>query len=122
MALPSGFSLFYTHRSSGSAILTCQRPLQWTPIPDRRSTAIALQQLVGAPGQHSSDFSALASDPWNHHTIVAGCLVAHPGDHGGFGSLFDRDALGPSYGAAPDRRGMIGDGPCHLFGEIGVIP
>ena len=47
--------------------------------------------------------------------------MAHPGNHRSLGSLFDRDALGPGHGAAPDWRGMIGDGPCHLFGEIGVI-
>ena len=39
-----------------------------------------LQQFVGSPGQHAPDFSALAPDPWDHHAIVAGRCVAHPGD------------------------------------------
>ncbi len=74
-----------------------------------------------SPGQHSSNFTALASDPWDYHAIVAGRLVAHPGNHGSLGPMFDRDALCPGHGAAPDRRGMICDSPCHLPGEIIVF-
>jgi hypothetical protein len=47
--------------------------------------------------------------------------VAHPGDHGGFGPLLDRDALCPGYRAAADRRGVVGDGPCQPLGEAGVV-
>ena len=34
--------------------------------------------------------------------------------------LLDRDALGPGDRAAPDRRGMIGDGTGQPVGEVGV--
>ena len=91
-------------------------------FPDRLTTPIPLQQLMGSPGQHSPDLPPFALDPWNHHAIVAGRLVPHPGDHGSFGPLLDRNALRPGDGAAPDRRGMIGHGPCHPVGKIGVIP
>jgi hypothetical protein len=46
--------------------------------------------------------------------------VAHPGDHGSFGPPLDRDALRPATGAAADRRGVVGDGPCQSLGEAGV--
>jgi hypothetical protein len=46
--------------------------------------------------------------------------VTHPGDHGSFGSLLDRDALRSSHGAAADWRGMIGDGTGQLLRKIGV--
>jgi len=36
--------------------------------------------------------------------------VAHPGDDGGLGPLVDGDSFGPGDRAAPDRRGVIGDG------------
>src|ERR1019366_6887036 len=33
----------------------------------------------------------------------------------------DRNALGPSHGAAPDWCGVIGNGTGHSFGKIGVV-
>ena len=36
-------------------------------------------------GQHPPHFPAFAFDSWDHHVIVAGRLVAHPCNNGGFG-------------------------------------
>jgi hypothetical protein len=46
--------------------------------------------------------------------------MTHPGDDGGLGPLLDGDSLRPGDRAAPDRRGVIGDGPCQPVGEVGV--
>ena len=89
--------------------------------PSIVSPPIPLQQFMGSPGQHSSDLSPLALHPGDHHAVVAGRLVAHPGDDGSFGPLLDRDAFRPGHRAAPDRRGMIGDGTGQPVGKIGVI-
>jgi len=72
-------------------------------------------------GQHPSDFTAFSLHPWDYQRVVAGRLMTHPSDHGSLGSLLDGDAFRSGHGAAADRRGMIGDGPCHSLGEIGVI-
>jgi len=47
--------------------------------------------------------------------------MPHPGDHGGLGSLLDGDSLRPGDRAAPDRRGVVGDGPCETIGELGML-
>ena len=98
-----------------------QRLLQRTVIPDRLPTAIPFQQFVGPPGEHSANFPPLSFDPGNHHAVVAGRLVPHPGDHSGLGSLLDGNTLRPGDRAASDRRGVIGDGSCHPVGEISVF-
>lgn len=48
-------------------------------------------------------------------------MVPHPGDHGRFGPLLDRNALGSSDRAAADGRGMIGDGPSHSLCQVRVL-
>jgi hypothetical protein len=98
-----------------------QRLLERATIRHRLVPPIFLQQFMGAPGQHSSDFSALSPHPWNHHAVVAGRLMAQPGDHRYFGPLLNRNAFRPGDSSAADRRGMIGDGPCQAVGEISVI-
>ena len=76
---------------------------------------------MGPPGQHPTNLPPLSLHPGNHHAVVAGRLVPHPGDHGSFGPLLDRDTFGPGHCAAANRRGMIGDGSCHSIAKIGVI-
>jgi hypothetical protein len=46
--------------------------------------------------------------------------MPHPGDHGRFRPLLDRDALRPGHRAAADRRGVLGDGTGQPIGEVGV--
>jgi hypothetical protein len=87
--------------------LTGQRLPERTSLRHRLPTTVAVKQLLGPPGQYSPDLSALALHPWDRHAVVAGRLVAHPGDDGGFGPPPDRDALRPGHGAAADRRGVV---------------
>src|SRR5207248_2107946 len=93
---------FYWH--CGTA--TRQRLPQRASLRHRPPTAVAGQQLLRPPGQHAPDLSALPPDPGDHRAVVAGGLVAHPGDDGGFGPLLDGDALRPGHGPAPYRRGV----------------
>ena len=97
-----------------------QRPLQRTLLADRLAPPIPLQELLGPLRQHPADFPALALHPWDHGRVVSGRLMPHPGDDGGFGSLFDGDALPPCDRAAPHGRCMGGDGLRQPVGEIGV--
>ena len=46
--------------------------------------------------------------------------MPHPGNHGSFGTLLDRDSFRSGDGATTDRRGMIGDGTGESAGEISV--
>jgi hypothetical protein len=46
--------------------------------------------------------------------------VAHPGNHGSLGSLFDRNAFCPGHCSTSNRGGVIRDSPCHSVGKIGV--
>ena len=46
--------------------------------------------------------------------------MPHPGNDGGFGTLFDGDSLRPGDGAASDRGGVIGHGTGQPVGEISV--
>jgi hypothetical protein len=48
-------------------------------------------------------------------------LVAHPGDDGGFGPLFDGDTLRAGDGAAPDRRCVLGYRTGEPVAENGVV-
>ena len=64
-----------TKRSPQSGKRTRQRSLEGASFRHRFSKTIAVQQILGAPGQHSSDLSSLALHPWNYHTVVAGRLV-----------------------------------------------
>src|SRR4051812_14300255 len=84
--------------------VACQRPLERAVLPDRLSTAIPLQQLVGPPGEHPAALPPLPLDPRDRHAVVTGGPVPHPGDHGGLGPLLDGDSLRPGDRAAPDRR------------------
>jgi hypothetical protein len=90
-------------------VVTGKRRLQRTSITNRLSTTIAFQQFVGAPGQHSSDFPPLPLHPGERHRVVSGRLVAHPGNYGGFGSLFKRETLRAGDGSTSYRSCMIGD-------------
>src|SRR5579871_1767491 len=89
---PMLMHLIYACHSTRS---TRQGPLERTLLRGRLSTAIALQQLLRPPGQHAPDLSPLPLDLGNHHAVVAGGLMAHPGDHRRLGPLLDRDALRP---------------------------
>ncbi len=46
--------------------------------------------------------------------------MPHPGDHGGFRPLLDRDSLRSGDRPAADRRGMLGDRSCEALRQIGV--
>ncbi len=109
----------YRPFSSGKGFAR-QRPPERATLGGRPPTAIAVQQLVGAPGQHPTDLPPLALDPRDRHVVVARGPVPHPGDHGGFSPLLDRDASCPGDRAAADRRGVLGDGPCQPVGESDV--
>jgi WD40 repeat protein len=54
------------------------------------------------------------------HPVVARALVAHPGDHRSLGPLLDRNAFRPGHRAAPDRRGVVGNGTGQPVGDVGV--
>src|SRR5262249_51198453 len=110
-----------THRLVWCVVVTSQRLLQWTYFSNFFPTLIPFQQLLGAPGQHSTDFPTLPLHPWNHHAVVPGGLVAHPGNDGSFGPLLDGDSLGPGHCPRANRRGMIGDSTGQSVSEIGVI-
>ena len=64
---------------------------------------------------------ALSFDPRDHQSVGPGRLVAHPGDHGGFGSLLDRDTHCPRHGTTADWRGMVGHGSCQAVGKLIVV-
>ena len=88
---------------------------------DRIAAAIAIEQLLGPPGQHSPDFSPLSLGSGDFHIVVAGGLVSHPGDHGGLGAISDRYPAGTGDGAAADRRGVPGDGVGQPPGEFRMV-
>ena len=67
------------------------------------------EEFFGALGELAADFAALAFDPGDRHVVVAGSLVAHPCDGGGFGALLDRDTFGARHGATANGRGVSGD-------------
>lgn len=60
-------------------------------------------------GELAADGAAFAFNAGDLHGIVAGGLVTHPGDRGGFGALLDGNAFGARDGAAADGRGVRGD-------------
>jgi hypothetical protein len=95
-------------------------PAKRTFLRNRSGMAVCLQQLFGSLSQHAPDLAAFAFDARNHHAVVAGGLVSHPGDDRGFSPLFDRNSPGSSDGSASDRGGMIGDNFCELTSDIGV--
>ena len=80
---------------------------------DRGTGAVVVEEFLGALGELAADFPALAFDPGNGHVVIAGGLVSHPGDGGGFSALLDGDALGAGDRAAADRRGVGGDAIRH---------
>ncbi len=80
---------------------------------DRGAGAVVVEEFLGALGELAADFSALAFDPGNAHVVIAGGLVTHPGDGGGFSALLDGDALGAGYRAAADGGGVGGDAISH---------
>ena len=53
-----------------------------------------------------ADRAALAFNPWDDHAVVRGGLVAHPGDDGRFGPLFNRDTLSPGHRTGTDGCGV----------------
>jgi hypothetical protein len=109
-----------THRLVECHVVTGQRLSEWTSFLGWLSTSIPGQQLLRPLRQHPANFPALATDPWNHHAVIPGRLVAQPGDHRRLGPLLDGDALRAGHGAAADRRGMVSDGTGQAVGEIGV--
>lgn len=71
----------------------------------RRVGVVALMEgehCAGDLGELAPDLAACALDPRDAHVVVAGGLVAHPGDEGGTGSLLDGDPLGAGDGAAAE--------------------
>lgn len=47
--------------------------------------------------------------------------MPHPGNHGSFSPLSDRNTFCPSDSAAPNRRGMIGNGLGKPLGEVSMV-
>ncbi len=47
-------------------------------------------------------------------------MVPHPGNDSGFGTLLNRDSLGPGNRSAANRRGMIGNRTGQPGGEISM--
>ncbi len=66
--------------------------------------------------EYSSRFAPFAFDAWDGHGVISGCLVAHPGNDGGFGSLLDGNSLRSGDGAAANWSRVCGDGLSELFG------
>jgi hypothetical protein len=114
-------SQFSVRRMARSRMQIHQRVQERASLCHRLPSTIPDQQLLRPPGQHSPELTLLSLYPGNHHTLVPGLLVAHPGDHGSFGSLLDRDGFGSGNRTTPDQGGTIGDGPCKLVGEFGVV-
>lgn len=90
-------------------------------VGDRVTAAITVQQSLGTPGQHPPHFPTPALGSGDFHIVIAGGLVSHPGDHGGFGAISDRNPAGTGNGAAADRRGVSGDGVGQPPGEFRVF-
>ncbi len=78
---------------------------------------IPRQQFFGSRREHSADFAPLAFNPGNDDAVVAGRLMPHPGDDGGFGPLLNRDAFRSGDRAATDRRGVVRDGCWPAAGQ-----
>lgn len=64
------------------------------------SVAVVAEQRVRTLGEQAAHFAAAAFDQRNSLLVVAGCLVAEPGDGGGLGPVLDGDAFGTGDGAA----------------------
>jgi len=112
---------FIGKRRLEKAIAAFDGPVKVRWLPFQLNPLIAVKQFLGAAGQHSSDLSALPLHPWDHHAVVAGRLVAHPGDHGSLGSPLHGNALRPGNCPTSDRGCVVGDGTGQPVGEIGVI-
>jgi hypothetical protein len=82
----------------------------------RFSPPISFQQLLRSLGKHLSNLSPFAFDPWDFHRLVSGGLVPHPGNDGGFGTLFHGDSLRPGDGATSDRRSVFRNGMSKSLG------
>jgi len=80
--------------------------LEWTIFSDRITVSIAGEQLLGPLGQLATHLSAFAFDPWNHHAIVSGRPMTHPGDDRSFGTAFKGNSLGSSHCSRSNGRGM----------------
>ena len=66
------------------AKFTRQRLPQWQSSLIPFSPPRPFQQLLAPLRQHSPNFTPFSLAPGNDHAIVAGRLVSHPGNHGGF--------------------------------------
>ena len=82
--------------------------------------AVKLQKLMRTVGEEASDFAATALDEGDAHLIVAGSLMTEPRDGGGFGALFDGNALGAGDRAAAYGRGVRGDKIAEKLGVAGM--
>ena len=110
-----------SHVASLGTNWTTQRFFQRTRFSNRISTTIARQQLFGSLGQQSPNLSPLAFDPCDLHRIVGRCLVPHPGNDSGLGSLLNGNAFGSRHRPTTDRRGVIGHRSCQTVGKLGVV-
>ena len=102
-----------------SRVTAIQCFLEWTVFSNRLPFSIPRKQFLRALGQHPSDFSPFTLRPWDHHPIVAGCLMPHPSDHRSLGPLCHRYALCASNRATSHGSGMVRHGLGQLVGEIG---
>jgi predicted DsbA family dithiol-disulfide isomerase len=105
--------LFFARRLARRDRRIRQRLPERASLRHRLLPAVADQQLLRPPGQHAPNLTPLPPDPRNHHAVVAGGPVAHPGDHGSLGPPLDGDALRPGDCSTADRRGVVGHGPCR---------
>jgi hypothetical protein len=96
-----------------------QRPLQRAVLVAWLSPAIPLQQLLGTLGEHTTNLPPLPFDPRDHHSFVAGRLVTHPSDDGGFrpSSTGIRSILATVL--LPTGL-AVGDGTGQPVGQMGV--
>jgi hypothetical protein len=97
------------------------RNLERAPGRGRLSPPVAVEQLTGPAGELPPDLPPFPPHSGDGHVIVGSRLVPHPGDHGGFGPMFDRDSLRPGHGPTSDRGCVIGDSTGQAVGKIGVI-
>lgn len=89
-----------------------QCALERTGLGLRFAASVGFEEFTGACCEHAAYFMPRSFLPWDFHSIVGSRLVTHPSDHGGFGSLFDRDPFGSSHRSAANRCCMFCDSLC----------
>jgi hypothetical protein len=100
-------------RRPEKAVAAVDRPVGVRWLPFQLNPALPRE---GVSSRESSTPSGAGSPP-APASVVAGGLVAHPGDDRSLGPPPHGDAFGPGHGPAADRRGVVGHGPRQAAGD-----